>query len=136
MSNFTILGVSPHFLCSVLTYRPAKDTHSLIMENYPVSLLADLLTDDLIDTILDSQLPEQLRERYKDMLPEGVGASKAELREVLRSEFYRRASLELSMNINENNIGSILANSFGYEYAGEGLDAFLKGIRDLLKRKD
>ncbi|OBA21909.1 hypothetical protein METBIDRAFT_67006 [Metschnikowia bicuspidata var. bicuspidata NRRL YB-4993] len=101
---------------------------------FPVLLLSDVLSDELVLKHLRSMLPDELRARYGDMLPDAVEPSAEQIMAVVRSEFFRNSSAELSMNMTENNIGLILATSFGYEYSGEGIDAFLKGLRDSAKK--
>lgn len=94
-----------------------------------------MLTEDHVTRFLLTLLDEEIRSRFGDMLPESVEPTRDAILEVVRSEFFRGANAELSMNISQNNIGLILASSFGYEYTGEGLDAFLKGIRDAEKKE-
>ncbi|WPK23428.1 hypothetical protein PUMCH_000668 [Australozyma saopauloensis] len=70
------------------------------------------------------------------MLPEGVEPTRLEVMRVLRSSFFRNANDELSHTINTNAVGLMLAHSFGFEYRGEGIEAFLSGLRDLAKKDE
>ncbi|KAM9913089.1 hypothetical protein OXX69_001938 [Metschnikowia pulcherrima] len=101
----------------------------------PVSSLADVLTDELLERHLSALSPEEIKARYGDLLPENVEPTSAEVLAVVRSEFFRAANAELSSNVAENNLGSFLASSFGYEYEGEGLEAFLRGLRAAAKKE-
>lgn len=104
-------------------------------DNYPILLLSDVLTEELVRKHLQSLLAQEIHDRYGNLLPESVEPNVDQILEVVRGEFFRSANTEFSMNIAENSIGLILANSFGYEYTGEGLDAFLKGLRDSEKKR-
>lgn len=68
------------------------------------------------------------------MLPEGVPPTKDEILKVLRSSFFRSGNEQLSHTINTSPVGLIMARSFGFEYNGEGLEAFLNGLRETAKR--
>lgn len=101
---------------------------------YPILSLSDVLSLDLILTHLDSLLPEQLAE-YRDYLPHSVEPTKEEIMRVVRTGFFHQSNKELSSTIANNGVGQILAQSFGYSYKGEGLEAFLRGIREISKKE-
>lgn len=69
------------------------------------------------------------------MLPEGVAPTAEEVLKVLRSSFFRSANEELSSTITRNPVGEILARSFGFDYQGEGIEAFLNGLREVAKKE-
>lgn len=100
---------------------------------FPIVSLEDVLTEQVILRHLDTLLESQLQEVYGHLLPESVAPTKAEIMKVVRSGFFHQANKELSQTVAENGVGQILASSFGYEYKGEGIEAFLRGIR-LLKK--
>lgn len=95
--------------------------------------LEDVLTEEVILRHLDSLLESQLQEKYGALLPESVSPTKDEILRVIRSGFFHLANKELSQTMSENDVGQILASSLGYEYTGEGIEAFLRGIRQLKK---
>lgn len=104
------------------------------LADIPVTSLSDLLTLDVISNHLSSLLEEELRVQYGDVLPENTAPTKEAIMGVIRTGFFDLASRELSQTILSNNVGHILALSLGYDYRGEGLDAFLSGLRQLLKK--
>ncbi|KAJ8140308.1 hypothetical protein OY671_006500, partial [Metschnikowia pulcherrima] len=114
---------------------PSSTPSASATSHYPVSSLADVLTDELLERHLSALSPEEIKARYGDLLPENVEPTSAEVLAVVRSEFFRAANAELSSNVAENNLGSFLASSFGYEYEGEGLEAFLRGLRAAAKKE-
>lgn len=95
--------------------------------------LSDVLTLDVIQKHVEGLLEEQLAQ-YAELLPESVSPTKEEIMAVVRSGFYQQSTKELSSTIANNGVGQILSQSFGYAYSGEGLEAFLRGIRELLKK--
>lgn len=103
--------------------------------NFPIVSLEDVLTEEVILLHLDLLLEDELKEKYGAILPENVQPTKSEILRVIRSGFFHLANKELSQTMAENGVGQILALSFGYEYQGEGIEAFLRGIRSL-KKKD
>lgn len=103
-------------------------------QGFPIVSLEDVLTEEVILCHLDTLLESQMSELYGLLLPESVAPTKSEIMRVVRSGFFHQANKELSLTIAENGVGQILASSFGYEYTGESIEAFLRGIR-LLKKK-
>lgn len=95
----------------------------------PITALDDILTTDLIEKHLSLLLSLELAEKYGDLLPEGVEPTKEEIARVVRNGFFQQANKELSSTILNNGVGQILASSLGYEYQGEGIEAFLEGLR-------
>lgn len=103
------------------------------LDHVPITSLSDVLTLDVISKHLASLPDEQVQEQYAHLLPDGVNATREEILSVIRTGFFELASRELSSSIGNNTVGQILAQNLGYEYQGEGLDAFLRGIRSLRK---
>lgn len=95
----------------------------------PITAIDDVLTLDVIEKHLSLLLEKELEEKYGDLLPEGVKPTKEEIALVVRNGFFQQANKELSSTILNNGVGQILASSLGYEYQGEGIDAFLEGLR-------
>lgn len=95
-----------------------------------------MLTDEVLAAHIDALLPEKLRRFYGDMLPEGVAPTKDEIMKVFSSSFFRSANEELSNTINRSSVGEVLARTFGYVYTGEGIEAFLNGLRQVKKEED
>lgn len=101
---------------------------------FPIVSLDDVLTEEVVLRHLDRLLESQMEQLYGDLLPQSVAPTKSEILRVIRSGFFHLASKELSQTMEEN-VGHILASSFGYEYNGEGIEAFLRGLR-LLKKDE
>lgn len=93
------------------------------------------MTEEVVRQHLNSLLDLQISELYRDFLPESVNPTKDDILRVLRLGFFHQATKELGLTMSENGVGHVLASSFGYEYTGEGIEAFLRGIR-LLKKED
>lgn len=70
----------------------------------------------------------QLNKLYQ-FLPPNFQHTKDALIECITSPFYKQATDTLSKNLNKNFSGMTIAQSFGYEYSGEGIQGFLKGSR-------
>lgn len=100
---------------------------------FPIVSLDDLLTEEVVLRHLDRLLESQMAQLYGDLLPQSVSPTKSDILRVIRSGFFHQANKELSQTMSED-VGHILASSFGYEYSGEGIEAFLRGLR-LLKDK-
>lgn len=96
----------------------------------PIVSLADVLTEDVVAAHLGALLRQEIADMYGPLLPLAVEPTKDAVMRVLRSGFFHQATLELSSTIGENGVGSILASSYGYAYRGEGLEAFLRGLRE------
>lgn len=96
---------------------------------FPIAALLDVLTEDVIRAHLAALLPERVRELYGPLLPPLDAPTAENILRVVRSGFFHQANKELSNTVAENGVGQILATSFGYEYEGEGLEAFLRGLR-------
>lgn len=120
-------------LCIILehctNYRPDE------AENFPVSEISDILTEKRLLSHFESLSPDDIELLYGDMLPEGVASTKEEIMKVLRSSFFKSSNAEFSHTIRTNNVGLILAHSFGYEYLGEGLQNFMNGLREVAKKE-
>lgn len=88
-----------------------------------------MLTFEVIEKHLLLLLEKELEEKYGDLLPEGVKPTKEEIARLVRNGFFKQANKELSSTILNNGVGQILASSLGYDYQGEGIEAFLEGLR-------
>lgn len=99
-------------------------------------LLTDIMKEDLIMKHLDALSQEELVARYGDVLPESAEPTKSEIISIVRSEFFKNASADLSLDLAENGLGQIMSRSFGYNYAGEGIDALLRGVRSFKKKRE
>lgn len=110
-----------------------KQSHNAALA-FPIVSLDDVLTEEVVMRHLDRLLESQMAQLYGDLLPQSVAPTRSDILRVIRSGFFHLASKELSQTMEEN-VGHILASSFGYEYSGEGIEAFLRGLR-LLKKDE
>lgn len=90
--------------------------------------LRDILSDERIAAHLAAMLPAQAA-RYASLLPPSVSPQASDMLRVVRSGFFHRARDELSSALSHHNVGALLAHTWGYPYAGEGIEPFLRGLR-------
>lgn len=105
-------------------------------QKFPITSLGDILSESVIEAHLSRVDEAQIRQLYGALLPEGMEATKDNVMRIVRSGFFHQATSELSSLIGEAGVGQILAASLGYDYEGEGIDAFLRGIRRSAKKDD
>lgn len=115
-----------------------KKEKSEVIQNpaqaFPIMSLDDVLTEEVVLRHLEKLLESEITRMYGHLLPQAVPPTKSDILRVIRSGFFHLANKELSQTMGEN-VGHILASSFGYQYNGEGIEAFLRGLRQLKKDK-
>lgn len=113
-----------------------KSEFSASEQKFPITSLGDILSESVIEAHLNRLDESKIRQLYGALLPEGIEPTKENVMRIVRSGFFHQATSELSSLIGESGVGQILASSLGYEYEGEGIDAFLRGIRRSGKKHD
>lgn len=102
---------------------------SVAAATFGVSLSA-VLTEEAVAAHLARMLEADMERAYGGLLPPGVAPRKDDILRVVRSGFFHHARDELGDAVAETP-GALLARTLGYEYAGEGVEAFVRGLRRL-----
>lgn len=113
---------------------PTKDANITSQEGIklPIASISDVLTLELIEKHLESLSSDHLSELYLKHLPESTSPTKHDIMDVVRSGFFQQSTSKLSELLREGNgAGYLLAQSLKYDYQGEGIEAFLNGVREL-----
>ncbi|KAK6463217.1 proteasome complex subunit Rpn13 ubiquitin receptor-domain-containing protein [Scheffersomyces coipomensis] len=100
------------------------------LKNYktPIGKISDFITLDIIEKHLAGLSQDQIKELYGEYIPSTGG----DLMNVIRSAFYQQCTQRLSHSlINDDGAGWLFAQSLKYDFEGEGINYFLKGIRKL-----
>lgn len=99
----------------------------------PVQSLADVLSVQQVNQLLERLTTEEIRDTFGPLLPPLLGkdSSKEGLIQAVRSGFFQQSVDRLSESLREGEgAGLLLAQSFGLDYKGEGIDNFLQALRD------
>lgn len=108
---------------------PRPEEPSQTNAGYPVTSLLDVLTPEVVERHLATMSDAEVAETYTLLVPEGT-ATKEGILALVRNSFFKQAASDLSGLVGGHAVGQLLARSLGYEYKGEGLEAFLAGIRE------
>lgn len=97
---------------------------------YPGISLGAVLTEEAVAAHLARMLEADIERAYGALLPPGVAARRDDILRVVRSGFFHHARDELGGAVAETP-GALLARTLGYDYEGEGVEAFVRGLRKL-----
>ncbi|KAI5954716.1 hypothetical protein KGF57_003739 [Candida theae] len=104
----------------------------------PIGSISSVLDISTIDNHLDKLSLDQLKHMYGEYLPPSIAQNptKAKIIEVVRSGFFQQSEQKLTKQLRANEgAGLLLAQSLKYDYKGEGIENFLKGVRELSKKE-
>ncbi|CEP61638.1 proteasome regulatory particle lid subunit RPN13 LALA0_S03e07404g [Lachancea lanzarotensis] len=105
--------------------------------NQPIAHIFDFLPKQLLINYVESLDPQSAQlSRLLEHLPSDQQRDKAALIECLRGPFFYQATDSLSRTLLEGFEASLaISNGFGYQYSGDGILGFLKGVRAKAKEE-
>lgn len=92
--------------------------------------LGAVVTEDVVAAHLARMLEADVVRVYGGLLPPGVAPRRDDILRVVRSGFFHHARDELGEAVAQTP-GALLARTLGYDYTGEGVEAFVRGLRKL-----
>lgn len=99
--------------------------------------LSDILTAQRIETMLGKLSAQEIHDTFSRFLPSLSEKDDPEetVAQIVETGFFQLSIDRLSDSLREGEgSGLLLAQSFGLDYKGEGIDGFLQALRD--KGKD
>ncbi|SCU97625.1 LAFA_0G12354g1_1 [Lachancea sp. 'fantastica'] len=105
--------------------------------NQPIAHISDFLPKQLLIDYVESLDPNSSQlHSLLEHLPPDQHRDKAALIECLRGPFFYQATDSLSRTLLEGFEASLaISNGFGYQYSGDGILGFLKGVRAKAKEE-
>lgn len=91
----------------------------------------------IVEKHLDELSPEEIEQLYAEHLPSSTNPTKHDIIQLVRSGFFDQSLDRLNQGLQKSTgMGYILSQSLKFDYQGEGIEGFLKGIRQLTKKEE